>query len=185
MQDEAVLALLTNMDAITEGHFELKDGKHTPLYIRMPVALQHPDIVSDFAEQLSSKYFEEKIDVVISPAVSGVVLGQEIAKKLEIRHIYMEPAGDAMFLKSGFKIFSGENVLIVDDVINTGKNIKAVMKKVKEVGGKVTGVACIVDRAVKKLKIKPEIKHLLALRLPVFAPEKCDLCREKKPLSVE
>lgn len=179
MQDEAVLAILTNMDAIVEGHYELSDGKYTNLYIQMSIALQYPDIVSDFGEQLAGVFFDEDISVVVSPAVSGIVIGQETARHLQVRHIFLEKSDDRFVFRRGFKIEEGENALVIDDVINTGNTVREVIRTVKEAGGVVKGIGCVVDRAEKPLKVKPGINSLLALRLPVYSAEGYPECRKK------
>ena len=173
MQDEAVLALLTSMDAISEGEFELTNGKWSKLYIDLGKALQYPDISSDFGEQLSSRFFGKDITAVVSNSPTGIVLGQEIAKQLEARHIYAEKdeKGNYVF-KRGFEISSDDSVLIVDDVVCTGASVKDMNSLVKKKGATVSGICCIVDRAEKPVKITPSVKSLLALRLPVFSEKK-------------
>ncbi len=187
MQDEAVLALLTSMDAIIEKKTSLPDGRTTNVYIEMGVVLQHPDIVSDFAEQMAADFFADDIDVVVSGDGSGVLLAHEIAKQLEARHIPARYDDDGIIsISSIFNIEKTDKVLIVDDVINTGNKIEAIKKALKKSGASIKGVVCVVDRAENPLKTRPEIKSLLALRLPVEGgalPETAK--KEKSPASVK
>ena len=169
MQDEAVLALLTSMDAILEGEFELNKGKWSKLYIELGKALQYPDISADFGEQLSSRFFGKDATAIVSNTPSGIVLGQEIAKQLEIRHIFTEKDEKGnIVLKRGFELNSEDSVIIVDDVISTGNSVKEIQSFLKKKGVEVKGICCVVDRAEKPLKITPAVKSLLALRLPVY-----------------
>ncbi|MCK9223537.1 MAG: hypothetical protein M0R46_04125 [Candidatus Muirbacterium halophilum] len=170
MQDEAVLALLTSMDAILEGEFELRKGKWSKLYIELGKALQFPDISSDFGEQLSSKYYGKDATAIVSNSPSGIVLGQEIAKQLEIKHIYIEKdEKENPILKRGFELNSDDSVIIVDDVVSTGNSIKEMQSFLKKKNVEVKGICCVIDRAEKPLKTTPALKSLLALRLPVYA----------------
>ena len=133
--------------ALLEGHFLLTSGLHSDKYMQCAKILQYPDITEKIANMLIKKMKAKKIDVVVSPAIGAIVIGQELARQLKCRAIFCERENGAMMLRRGFEIKKNEKCLVVEDVITTGGSVKEIINIIKDCQGIVVGVACIVDRS--------------------------------------
>ena len=177
-----ILRILKEKEALLEGHFLLSSGLHSDMYVQCAKLLQYPDIAEKIAKELVKKIIsnkpELKIDTVISPAIGGIVIGQEVARVLIVKSIFTERESTIMTLRRGFEIQKGEKCLIVEDVITTGGSTKEVMTVVKSNGGEVVGVASIIDRSdLENFSIS-----LLKLKIQTFRPGACTLCSNNIPL---
>jgi len=179
MHDEAVLALLTSMEAISEEHHILNNGKHTLIWVDLVKVLQYPDIVKDFGEQIADLFFDVEFDVVVSASLTGMTIGQEVARNMEIKHIFAEEKNGEIMIRDSFEFEKGEKALLIDDVVASGYSIKEVAKLVKAKGASVKAMACVVDRAVADKKFKPVLKSLLAIRLPMVDVDECEVCTKR------
>ncbi len=171
-----ILKILKEKKALLEGHFLLSSGLHSGQYIQLALVLQYPLIAEKIAEALARKFKDKKVDVVISPALGGIVIGYQIAKFLKARAIFSERENSRMTLRRGFNIFPNEKVLIVEDVVTTAKSIKEVKRLVKKKKGTVVGYGCVVDR--RKNKKSLSLKSLLKLHIKIFSPRNCPLCKK-------
>jgi orotate phosphoribosyltransferase len=138
---------------------------------------QHPDISAEISKYLAEKYDEYDIDIVIGPAVSGIILAYEVARQLEVRALFAERENGVMTLRRGFEIKPGSKVLVVEDVITTGDSVNEVIELVRSVGGEVVGVASAVDRSGGKALFDVPFKSVIKVDADTFEPEECPICR--------
>lgn len=177
-----VIGILQEHGAIVSGHFRLPSGLHSPTFIQAAVVLQYPHLAQRIAKAMSAK-FPGEADVVVAPAMGGVVIGQEVARVRKCRSIFMERAGGAMALKREFKLAAGERVLVVEDVLTTGHTTSEVVALAQAYGAKVVGVAAILDRSMTPLPLQVPVRALVSYPVKVSPPDACELCARKVPLS--
>ncbi len=178
-----VVGLLQEHGAILNGHFQLPSGFHTQTYIQTSLVMQYPNLAHKVAKEMASK-FPQEINVVISPSVGSMVIGQEVARVKKARSIFTERINGVMVLKRDFKIAEGERVLVVDDVLNTGRMCSEAINLARGYGAKVVGVVAIVDRSTADLTLNVPVRGLISYPLQLFTPDNCPLCRQKIPLTV-
>jgi len=166
------LAVLKKTEALLEGHFVLSSGLHSPQYIQCAKLLSFPNISNKFSLSLSKKIKKniKKIDLILSPAVGGIVIGYEIGRLLRKETIFCERVNGKFKLRRGFTIKKNSRVLIVEDVITTGKSSLECVKLIKKSKAKLLGFACLIDRSSKNtLKIKNnKIISQIKLSVPTF-----------------
>ena len=142
-----ILDIFKSTEALLSGHFVLTSRRHSSSYFQCAKVLQHPKYLTEFSRMIADEFENTEPDVVISPAIGGVVLGTEVGTQMGCRTIFAERKEGKMVIRRGFEIVSGEKVLVVEDVITTGGSVKEVMDLVKESGGNIMGVGVLVDRS--------------------------------------
>ena len=165
------LAVLRKTNALLEGHFVLSSGLHSPSYVQCAKLLSYPSKANKICLSLSKKIKRKikKIDLILSPAMGGIIIGYEIGKLLKKETIFCERVSGKFVLRRGFNIKKNSRVLIVEDVITTGKSSLECVKLIKKSGAKLAGYACIIDRSNNKnLKIKAKIVSQIKLNIPTF-----------------
>ena len=182
MTSEQILKIFEKTGALLKGHFLLSSGLHSPQYFQCAKVLQYPHN----AEQLCSKignYFRDKnVQVVIAPAIGGIIVAHEVARSLTTRALFTERENGKMSLRRGFEIKPGERVLVVEDVMTTGGSVKEVIELVQREKGEVVGVGCLVDRSGGKVQFGVPMFALVQLNIPAVTAKTCQLCKEGKPL---
>ena len=178
-----VVGLLQEHGAILNGHFQLPSGFHTQTYIQTSLVMQYPNLAQKVAKEMASK-FPQEINVVISPSVGSMVIGQEVARVKKARSIFTERINGVMVLKRDFKIAEGERALVVDDVLNTGRLCSEAINLARGYGAKVIGVVAIVDRSTADLALNVPVRGLISYPLQLFTSDNCPLCRQKMPLTI-
>lgn len=173
----AVTQLLETAGAILEGHFQLSSGLHSPRYLQCALALQYPDVASRLGARLADHFRHERVDVVIAPALGGILVGHEVARSLGTRAIFAERQGGVMTLRRGFALRPGERVLAVEDVVTTGRSLMEIIALIHQGGAQLRGVGALVDRSTTPLHFGVPFRALLTLPIPTFRPEECPLCR--------
>ncbi len=168
------LKILKETNALLEGHFILSSGLHSNLYIQCAKLLSHPEkaetICSSLSEKIKMKF--EKIDIILSPALGGIVVGYEIGRQLKKETIFAERNDSKLVLRRGFEIKENSNVLIVEDVITTGKSVIECSNIVKLNKAKLLGYACIIDRSNENISIKNQIVSQMKLNIKTFTADK-------------
>ena len=169
------LNILKKTNALLEGHFILSSGLHSSKYIQCAKLLSFPNIAKkickSLAKQIKNKY--KKIDLILAPAMGGIIIGYEIGRLLKKETIFCERVKGKFTLRRGFYIKKGARVLIIEDVITTGKSSLECVKLIKKANAKLLGFASIIDRSTKKsLKIKTKIVSHLKIDVPVYSPKK-------------
>ena len=169
------LNILKKTDALLEGHFVLSSGLHSSKYIQCAKLLSHPNLAQKICKSLANKIKKKyrKIDLILAPAMGGVIIGYEIGKLLKKETIFCERVNGKFMLRRGFNIRKDSRVLIIEDVITTGKSSLECVKLIKKANAKLIGFASIIDRSTKKsLKIKTEIISHLKIDVPTFSKKK-------------
>jgi orotate phosphoribosyltransferase len=184
MTKEELLKLFKDTGALLEGHFLLTSGLHSPQYFQCAMVLQYPQHAEVLCREIAQHFREAAVDVVISPALGGIVVGQEVARQLGVRSIFAERADGILQLRRGFEIKTGERVLACEDVVTTGGSIGEVVDIVKKRGGSIVGKACIVDRTGVEVTgdQREPLFSLLKMNVVTYKPMQCPLCQQNVPL---
>jgi orotate phosphoribosyltransferase len=177
-----ILEIFKKSGALFEGHFQLTSGLHSPSYFQCAKVLQYPEYNRLLAQKIVTNFKSVVIDVVISPAIGGIVVGQEVGRQLGARTIFAERKDGQMQLRRGFKISAEENVLVCEDVVTTGGSVQEVIDLVHELGAKVKGVGVIVDRSNGTVKFPVNHYAIVQLSAETYSPETCPLCQRGIPI---
>lgn len=182
MNEEEVLELFQKTRAVHRGHFELSSGYHTDTYYQSAQIFQHPSLAEKVGDEIARTFRDRQVDVVVSPAVGGIVLGFAVALGLGCRAIFTERQQGKMTLRRGFSIDKGERVLIVEDVVTTGDSLREVIDIARKTGARIVGLASLLNRGGKEEIAGIRLRALLTVEHPLYPPGKCPLDREKIPL---
>ena len=180
------LNILKKTSALLDGHFVLSSGLHSSRYIQCAKLLSYPYLAKNICLALSKKIKKnyKNIDLILSPAIGGIVIGYEIGKLLKKETIFCERVKGSFKLRRGFNIKRKSRVLIVEDVITTGKSSLECVKLIKKAGAKLLGFSCIIDRSNKKdLKIKQKIISHMKIEVPTFKKNKLPKSLKSIPIS--
>ena len=181
------LSILKKTNALLEGHFVLSSGLHSSKYIQCAKLLSFPHIANKICQSLSKKIKKnfKKIDVLLAPAMGGIVIGYEIGRLLKKETIFCERVKGKFTLRRGFNIKKKSKVLIIEDVITTGKSSLECVKLINKSKAKLLGFACIIDRSSKKnLKIKNKIVSHLKIDVLTYKKNKLPEYLKSTPISV-
>jgi orotate phosphoribosyltransferase len=180
MLQEDVRELFKRNNALLNGHFKLSSGLHSDIYFQSALILQYPKEAERLGEELAKKIKENniKVDVVVSPAIGGIVIGQEMGRALSVRAIFTERVDGKVFLRRGFSVSDNEKVLVVEDVITTGLSTREVIETLKANGAQVVAVVSLVDRSVEKVNFGVPRFSLLSLEVKSYKEEDCPMCKE-------
>jgi len=176
--EKETLEIFERCGAILRGHFELSSGLHSPQYLQSALVLQYPWHAEKLCSGLAQYFKGIKIDLVSAPAVGGIIVAHEVARALGARAIFAEREETKLTLRRGFVINRGEGVLIVEDVITTGKSTMETIEVVRNAGGIVRGIGCLIDRSGGNVEFDFPYRSLLNLTIPVYEPGSCPLCKE-------
>ena len=186
MDTDTLLGLFKETGALLEGHFQLTSGLHSNQYFQCAKVLQYPRSCEMICRDIAARFADLRIDVVVSPALGGVVVGQEVGRQLGARTIFAERKDGVMQLRRGFEIRRGERVLACEDVVTTGGSVGEVIAIARKAGGTIMGAGFVVDRSNGRVKLPldPEGIQFSILRMDVVAykPEECPLCRQGLPV---
>ena len=186
MDTDRLLSIFRETGALLEGHFLLTSGLHSNQYFQCAKVLQHPRYCEELCQEIAGRFRQEPIEVVIAPALGGIVVGQEVGRQLGVRTMFTERKDGAMQLRRGFAINAGERVLVCEDVVTTGGSVREVIQIVRDLGGTVSGVASIVDRSGGTVRFDLDEASgaqfaVMTLQAQAFPPASCPLCKEGTP----
>jgi len=179
MNEQDILAMYEDSGALLNGHFVLSSGRHSARYLQSALVLMHPEHAAALGKELASHVDADEIDMVVSPALGGLIIGHEVARALNKPFIFTERKGGEMQLRRGFSIPEGARLLVVEDVITTGGSVRECIEVVRAHGGRPVKVLAVVDRA-PAAEGRFDIPHETTIRLDVetHAADDCPLCRE-------
>jgi len=175
-------ALLDETGALLSGHFRLSSGLHSPNYVQCAKLLEHPRHARAIGEALGEKLRGMNAEKIVAPALGGVIIGYTVAEALDVPSIFTERKDGAMTLRRGFQIRDGERIVIVEDVVTTGKSTKETADVVKQHGGAVVGFASILNRSGKANPFDAPYESLMSLALETYDEASCPLCTSGVPL---
>lgn len=170
MTNDQALDIFRQSGALLEGHFILRSGLRSRQFFQCALALQEMPIVEKLGAALAEKVRPLGARTVISPAMGGLVIGQEVARQLGIRFIFAEKEEGKLVLRRGFKIAPGEKILVVEDVVTKGGRVQETIDIVRASQGNVLGVAMIVDRSNGSVNLGVPLYSVLALNVQTFDP---------------
>ena len=168
MTSDDYIKIFKESGALLEGHFVLTSGRHSSSYFQCAKVLQYPKYLEMFSNEIASYFKDFEIDLVVSPAVGGIVIGTEVGRVMKKRTIFAEREDGKMRFRSGFNIKEKEKILIVEDVITTGGSVKEVMQLIEKSGGVIEGVGVIVDRSSGSVVLHQNQISLASLEVKTY-----------------
>jgi orotate phosphoribosyltransferase len=144
---QSILEIFEKTGALLHGHFVLSSGLHSGQYFQCALVLQHTEVASQICADLAAKLADVACESVISPAMGGIIVGQEVGRNLGKRHIFAEKQDGRLVLRRGFRVTPGERFIVAEDVVTRGTKVQETIEIVKSLGGKVVAVGCLVDRS--------------------------------------
>lgn len=171
-----ILKTFTDCGALLEGHFILSSGLHSNRYLQCAKVLQYPDIASMLGEEIAETFSTTPIDLIVGPAMGGVIIAHEVGRALSTRTIFSERDNGKMTLRRGFKVETGEKAIVVEDVITTGGSAKEVVEMLVGKGVDVVAVASIIDRSGGAADFGVPFHPLAKIDVETYKPEECPLC---------
>ncbi|MCL6451333.1 MAG: orotate phosphoribosyltransferase [Acetobacteraceae bacterium] len=192
MTEAQVLDLFRRTGVLQEGHFQLSSGRHSGRYLQCARVLQHPRAAARLGSALARRLKRalgreapgERPDLVVGPALGGILVAHEVARALGVRALFCEREGGVMSLRRGFSIGPGERAVVVEDVVTTGGSVEEVLRVVAAAGGRPLAVGALVDRGGGGVRLRGGLPLVALVRLEVesYPPEACPLCAAGVPL---
>jgi orotate phosphoribosyltransferase len=182
METPDVLDLFRRSGALLEGHFRLSSGLHSGRYLQSALVLQYPDLAESLGRAIAERAQHLQPTVVLSPALGGIVIGQEAARALGTRAIFVERQDGALALRRGFSLSPSDRVLVVEDVITTGGSTRETIDAASAAGARVLGAAAIIDRGSDAARLAVPLFSLVQLDVPTYQPDACPRCAEGMPV---
>jgi orotate phosphoribosyltransferase len=179
---DSVLDLFRRVGALHEGHFRLTSGLHSPGYLQCALVLQYPREAEALGAALGERVRSLGADVILSPALGGIVIGYEVGRALGVRAIFAERQDGALTIRRGFALLPSDRVLVVEDVVTTGKSTRETIDAAHAAGATVVGAASIIDRSGGNQGLDVPYVALATATFPTYQPDACPLCAAGKPI---
>jgi orotate phosphoribosyltransferase len=180
---ETILDVFRHTGALLDGHFRLSSGLHSSGYLQCALVLQHPREAEALGAAIAARVGAMGAEVVLSPALGGIVIGQEVGRALGVRAIFAERQDGVLTLRRGFALRPGERVLVVEDVVTTGGSTRETIEVARAAGAAVLAAAAIIDRSGGNQGLDVSLYSLASLALPVYQPDSCPLCAQGLPIT--
>lgn len=185
--------IFEKLKAVQKGHFILTSGNHSNTYVQCARILENPEVTAELCKKLMNPWKSEDIDIVVGPALGGIILSYELARFINVKAMYLERVDGKLTLRRGFVVLAGSKVIVAEDVITTGGSVKEVVNVIEQCQAKVLGIISLVDRrpaSAKDSAGNPEKdKELFGIRYnsiikvapPIYRPDNCPLCNQGIP----
>ena len=181
MTDKEVLKIYEETGGLLRGHFLLSSGLHSDTYLQSALVLQHPTYAEMLGRALAEHFADAHVQVVVGPALGGIIVAHEVARTLKVRALFTEREEGQMRLRRGFQIQRGERCVVVEDVITTGGSTQEVIRVLEAAGGELVGVGALIDRSGGAAQFPVKAASLSTLSVPNWKPEDCPLCASGRP----
>ncbi|HVD91191.1 MAG TPA: orotate phosphoribosyltransferase [Vicinamibacterales bacterium] len=178
-----VLDLFRQSGALLEGHFRLSSGLHSDRYLQSALVLQHPDYAEQLGRALAARLEHLQPTAILSPALGGIVIGQEVGRAMKIRALFAERQDGVLTLRRGFTLAPSDRVVVVEDVITTGGSTRETVEVATAAGAQVMGAAAIIDRGGDPGRLEIPLQALVRMAVAAYPPESCPLCAGGIPVT--
>ena len=183
MDREAVLGLFRSSGALLEGHFRLSSGLHSGGYLQCALVLQHPSHAEALGRALGEKLKALGANVVLSPALGGLIIGHEVGRALGVRAIFAERQEKTLTLRRGFQLSAADRVVVIEDVVTTGGSTRETIVVAEQAGATIVGAGSIIDRSGGNSSLGVPFSSLVTLSLPTYQPDACPMCAQGSPVT--
>jgi orotate phosphoribosyltransferase len=183
MPENEFLTLFRQSGALHDGHFRLSSGLHSAGYLQSALVLQHPRNAERLGTALADQVRRYGATAVLSPALGGIVIGQEVGRALDVRAIFAERQNGTLTLRRGFALNANDNVIVVEDVLTTGGSTRETMDVARAAGARVVAACAIVDRSGGEHGLDVPFHALLSIQLPTYTADDCPLCGQGAPIT--
>lgn len=180
---DTILNTFRRAGALLDGHFRLSSGLHSSGYLQCALVLQHPREAEALGAALAERAGAMRPEVVLSPALGGIVIGQEVGRALGVRAIFAERQDGALTLRRGFALKPGERVLVVEDVVTTGGSTRETIEVARAAGAVVLAAAAIIDRSAGNQGLDVPFYSLASMTLPTYPQDACPMCAQGRPVT--
>lgn len=170
------VALLEKNNVIKKGHYLLTSGRHTNRYLQCALLFQHPEDAEAVGRAMAEPFQASDVDVVVGPAVGGIVAAHEVARALGCRALFTERENGKMTFRRGFQLYKGERIVVVEDVVTTGGSVQEVLDVAEQHGAEVLGIASVVDRSTNGSPFRYPFHSLVKIQVETYTSEQCPLC---------
>lgn len=177
MNNQQILEILIKCGVLIEGHFLLTSGRHSEKYMQCAKLFQYPKYSESISKILSDKLKKYDAEIIIAPAIGGIILSYEVARQLYIKSLFAERENGIMILRRGFEIEKGAKVIVVEDVVTTGGSVKEVVELVKKCGSEVVAVGSIVDRSKGFAEFGCPFESVIQIDIDTYEKDECPLCK--------
>jgi orotate phosphoribosyltransferase len=179
-----VQAVLQQAGVYKHGHFQFTSGLHSDVYLEKFQVMQYPEYTAILCAEMARRTRHLKPDVVIGPAVGGIILAYELGRQLERRALFTERVEGKMQLRRGFSVAPGERVLLVEDIVTTGGSAREVLEAISPLQAQVVGITCLVDRSDGQVQFPVDFYPLLSMDITSWDPKDCPMCQQNIPLVI-
>ena len=182
MEQQEIIKIFKETGVMLEGHFLLTSGLHSNRYFQCARLFEYPKYSELLCSELAKKFSNDQVDLVIGPALGGVIMAYEVARALGVRNIFAERENGIMTIRRGFNVAKGTRVLVVEDVVTTGGSVKEVISVLNEMEAQVVGVGSMMDRSDGKVQFGYKFESLVHMNIEAFQADNCPICKTGLPL---
>ena len=178
MTQNEIIDLFKKTNVIQTGHFELSSGRHTDTYLQCAQILQYPEYTNKLAAEIAKIWENEDIDLIVGPAIGGIVISYAVASEMGLRNIFSERKNGEMKFRRNLEVKENEKVLIVEDVVTTGGSVREVIELLEKSNADIVGISSLVDRSNGKVEFDYPFKPLVQLKVDSYKKDECKLCEK-------
>lgn len=177
MDTKKILKIFEETKLMQKGHFLLTSGRHSDTYMQCARLFEYPEYSEMMAKDIADAFKDDSVDLVIGPAMGGIILSYEVSRQLGVRNVFAERVDGKMLLRRGFEILPNQKVLVVEDVVTTGGSVVEVINLLKEIGAEIAGVGLVVDRSNGKVDFGCKMHAVYSTEVISYEAEECPICK--------